>query len=179
MACNNILIWSKPCSWCWAKWIRRMECAQILSHLVPVCTDLSNLFDSALLLRWDMWSCQAVSKGKSLDTSMQIDLWGPEGFDRLGYMPAPAFASGGAGGAPCWLKRTLFQMWIDLFSLYSVTLGCFWRLLSLLGLIFNTVSLPIVDSHSRPGWCGLSGAFDWSLTYGLRSQHLSQPRALA
>lgn len=64
MACNNISFWYKPCSWCWAKWIRRMECARIcerlhiLSHLVPVCTDLSNLFDSVVLLRWDMQTCQ-------------------------------------------------------------------------------------------------------------------------
>lgn len=95
MTCNNISIWYKPCSWCWPTWIRRMECARILSHLVPVCTDLSNLFDSALLPRWDMRSCQTVSDGKSLDTSMQVDLWGPGACDRLGYMPAPPLRVGG------------------------------------------------------------------------------------
>lgn len=137
------------CTYLWAA-------AQILSHLVPVCTDLSNLFDSALLLRWDMRSCQTVSDEKSLDTSMQIDLWGPEGFDRLGYMPLRVVGWG--GGHFSNVNRFILSLLCHP-SMFLETL------------IFNTVSLPSVDSHSRPGWCSLSGVFDWSLTYGPRSRH--------
>lgn len=171
MTCNNISIWYKPCSWCWAKWITRMECARILSHLVPVCTDLSNLFDSALLLRWDMWSCQTVSDGKSLDTSMQVDLWGPEGFDRLGYMPAPfLWVCVCVGGGTMLIKKNTFPN-VNRFILSILSPLDVSRDFCLRGLIFNAVSLPSVDSHSRPGWCCLSGSFDWSLTYGLCSRH--------
>lgn len=49
MTCNNISIWYKPCRWCWAKWIRRMECARI-------CTSCSCLHR----LKQFVWFCAAT-----------------------------------------------------------------------------------------------------------------------
>lgn len=58
--------------------------AQMPSRLVPVCTDLSNLFDSVLLPRQDMQSPsphQRERGGQASKSSVQFDSWGPESCD--------------------------------------------------------------------------------------------------